>query len=99
VKRSAATSLARTFVGVSDKAWRFTLTPLHGGSFKLQTLSRGEEFRLELRGHIERNRRPLPGIVRALELLEAGKPMPSHPVEALWLEEWLRAGLIREVRS
>jgi hypothetical protein len=89
----------RTFVGKSDPDWRFTLSPLPGGGFNLQTLSRGEEFRLELRGHIERNRRPLPGIVRALQLLEAGKPLPSHPVEALWLEEWLRAGLIREVRS
>lgn len=98
-KRESAAPAVRTFT--DGAGWRFTLAATEGG-FELRTLSRSLDWAQHHRDFAERNKLAAPrrakAAIETAERAERGVFDPEFR-ETQWLTEWLKAGLIREVRS
>jgi hypothetical protein len=92
----------RTFEGARAPfvGWRFALEPaLGGGGFVLFHLERSEEWRQERLLSAERNARINPRLSDEIRGEALATSWPTELREERWLTEWLKAGLVREVRS
>jgi hypothetical protein len=93
---------ARMFIGCGEFAgWRLVLTPeAERGvpGFRRETVTSWNGWREWAQGSIARNLTLSPGYAQRLQAeVDAGKP-PVEWVDEKWLEQWLKAGSIREVR-